>query len=229
MTPATTYPGNAARPILYSFRRCPYAMRARMAIFRSGREVELRNILLKDKPAEMLAASPKGTVPVLIREEGTVLEESLDIMLWALHGHDPDHLLPDNSAVQKAALDLIAENDGPFKSSLDRYKYHVRFPEYPRETYREAGAAFFARLEALLTAHRYLQGGQQTLADIAIFPFIRQFANVDPDWFAAAPYPKLQAWLAEFVSSALFREIMKKRPLWVPGTTGDVFGKAHAT
>lgn len=223
MTPATTYHKTADLPILYSFRRCPYAMRARMAIAISDRPVELRNILLKDKPPEMLAASPKGTVPVLVQSDGVVLEESLDIMLWTLNGHDPDRWLPDNDAGHSATFDLIGENDGQFKANLDHYKYHIRFPEHPRETYREAGEIFLARLERLLTAHRYLQGERQTLADIAIFPFIRQFANVDPGWFAAAPYPKVQAWLTDLVTGTLFREIMKKRPLWIQGTTGEIF------
>ena len=195
-------------PILYSFRRCPYAMRARMAILGSGRPVELRNILLKDKPPEMLTASPKGTVPVLVLDNGDVLEESIDIMLWALSGHDPDGWLPHDRTASDTAFDLIAENDGHFKTNLDRYKYHVRFPDHPREA--------------------YLLGERQTLADIAIFPFIRQFANVDPDWFANAPYPRVRAWLTDFTNGTAFRDIMKKRPLWTPGTVGELLQKSDA-
>jgi|TARA_R100000455_G_scaffold14891_1_gene7162 glutathione S-transferase len=215
-------------PILYSFRRCPYAMRARMAILGSGRPVELRNILLKDKPPEMLTASPKGTVPVLVLDNGDVLEESIDIMLWALSGHDPDGWLPHDRTASDTAFDLIAENDGHFKTNLDRYKYHVRFPDHPREAYRAEGEAFLSRLEQRLASNRYLLGERQTLADIAIFPFIRQFANVDPDWFANAPYPRVRAWLTDFTNGTAFRDIMKKRPLWTPGTVGELLQKSDA-
>lgn len=215
-------------PVLYSFRRCPYAMRARLAIYHSDRTVELRNILLKEKPAEMLAASPKGTVPVLVHPDGTVLDESLDIMLWALDGCDPAGLLPESAAARRAALDLIAENDGPFKEQLDRYKYHVRFPEAPQEAYRAAGETFLATLEARLTAQHYLLGAKASLADIAIFPYIRQFANTDPGWFAAAPYPALQAWLRAFVEGTAFLEIMKKALIWRPGSRGTLFGGTAA-
>ncbi len=210
-------------PVLYSFRRCPYAMRARMVILASGLQVELRDILLKDKPAEMVAASPKATVPVLVEPDGTVLEESLDILFWALSQSDPENWLPANDALQQDIRDLIDENDGPFKSALDHYKYHIRFPEKSREEYRSEGEAFLAKLETRLSRHAYLTGPEPTCADVAIFPFIRQFANSDRTWFDQAPYPALQAWLERWLSSDRFVTIMKKRPLWKVGETGPCF------
>ncbi|MBO0332281.1 glutathione S-transferase [Sneathiella sp. CAU 1612] len=210
-------------PVLYSFRRCPYAMRARMAIAYSGVTVELRDILLKDKPKDMVAASPKATVPVLSLPDGSVLEESLDIMLWALTQNDPNRWLPEDTAKRDQIFPLIEENDGPFKTSLDRYKYHVCFPEKPREAYRQEGEEFFEKLERNLSEHRYLVGDNITLADTAIFPFIRQFANSDTKWFDASPYPRLRHWLDDFLSSERFAYIMKKRPIWTEGTVGELF------
>lgn len=216
-------PEEISLPVLYSFRRCPYAMRTRMAIAYSGAAVELRDILLKDKPEDMIAASPKATVPVLVLHDGDVLEESLDIMRWALSQNDPDGWLPEDEATRDEIFALIKENDSPFKSILDRYKYHVRFPEKSREDYRQDGEAFFHKLEQLLADHSFLVSTKVTLADIAIFPFIRQFANSDIDWFNAAPYPHLQRWLDGFLSSDRFAYIMKKRPIWAEGMAGELF------
>ncbi len=210
-------------PVLYSFRRCPYAMRARMAILASGLEVELRDILLKDKPAEMIEASPKATVPVLVEPDGTVLEESLDILFWALSQSDPQNWLPTNDDLQQDIRDLIEENDGPFKSALDHYKYHVRFPEKSREDYRSEGETFLAKLEARLSRQAYLAGHKPTCADVAIFPFIRQFANSDRTWFDQAPYPALQTWLEGWLSSGWFTTIMKKRTIWKSDEAGPRF------
>ncbi|MCG8492494.1 MAG: glutathione S-transferase [Sneathiellales bacterium] len=218
-------PLNLKMPVLYSFRRCPYAMRARMAIHSSSLAVELRDILLKDKPVSMLDASPKGTVPVLVLEDGTVIDESIDILFWALKASDPDHLLAKTVPLRSEMEDLIAENDGPFKSALDKYKYHVRFPEHSREDYRAQGEEFLQKLENRLVTNKFLFGDQPTAADFAIFPFIRQFANSDRDWFDRAPYPKLQQWLEYWISSAAFKHIMKKRPLWSSGKTGPIFPK----
>ncbi|MBL4667357.1 MAG: glutathione S-transferase [Sneathiella sp.] len=201
-------------PVLYSFRRCPYAMRARMVLLASGQKIELRDVLLKDKPAHMIAMSPKATVPVLILETGQVLEESLDIMMWAILANDPLNLYPADSAAQNAINILIAENDGPFKTSLDRYKYHIRFPESSRDEYRAEGEKFLQKLETLLKSQTYLMGEDASLADMAIFPFIRQFANSDRDWFDKADYPALQKWLRYWVSSESYLHIMKKRPIW---------------
>lgn len=196
-----------SQPILYTFRRCPYAMRARMAVLISGQAVVLREILLRDKPAEMLAASPKGTVPVLVLPDGRVIDESLDIMRWALALHDPQGWLRGDDAA------LIAEADGPFKYHLDRYKYPHRHGSAPEE-HRVAGAAFLAQMEARLAGAAHLDGTTPALADVAIFPFVRQFAATDPAWFAAQPFPYVQAWLAGHLSSALFDAAMIRLPVW---------------
>ena len=193
----------------YSFRRCPNAMRARMALRYSGVPVSIIEVSLKAKPAEMLAASPKGTVPVLVCADGRVIEQSLEIMHWALSQNDPDVWLPAHRPLIDA---LIEENDTRFKVLLDRYKYAVRYPEYPMEHYRAQGAVVLQRLECLLEHTPYLTGTTLTLADVALAPFIRQFAHVDRAWFAQAPYPKLQAWLERFLASGLFTAVMAKQP-----------------
>lgn len=219
--PTKTKERHPRLPILYSFRRCPYAMRARMAIAYSGIPVELRDILLKDKPAPMIAASPKATVPVLVTPIGSVLEESLDIMQWALQQADPDNWLGADRKPDIFAL--IAACDGPFKHYLDRYKYHVRYPEAPREYYREEASTFLQELEQRLSSSNYLLGNRLSLADMAIFPFIRQFANSDRTWFDTAPFPALHSWLQARIDSSLFSHIMKKRDIWKNGTTGPTF------
>lgn len=190
--------------VLYSFRRCPYAMRARMALRYSGVPLSIVEVSLKAKPAEMLALSPKGTVPVLVCADGRVIEQSLKIMLWALAQYDPDNWLGPDSAA------LIEENDQVFKVNLDRYKYAIRYPEQPMEHYRAQGAAFLQRLEVLLEQTPYLAGDTLSLADIALAPFVRQFAHVDRDWFEQAPYPRLNAWLERFLASELFTAVMAK-------------------
>ena len=197
--------------LLYSFRRCPYAMRARMAVAYAGAEVELVEVSLKAKPAEMLKRSPKGTVPVLVLDD-EVLEQSLDIMRWALARNDPDDwsMASDNAAQQQIAA-LIAENDSTFKTDLDRYKYAVRYPEFTQEEYRARGEVFLSKLERLLSDCECLINDHLTLADIALAPFVRQFCFVDPDWFWQSPYPRLQGWLKRFLESALFTDAMAKR------------------
>ncbi|HEY0267607.1 MAG TPA: glutathione S-transferase [Methyloradius sp.] len=198
-------------PILYSYRRCPYAMRARMALRYSGIAVEIIEISLRDKPQHMLEVSPKATVPVLVLPDGKVIEQSLEIMQWALLQQDTDDWLLENvSELAIEALRLVAENDGTFKQSLDRYKYAVRFPEKSQEEYRQQCEVFIGKLETLLSSHHYLFGNHSSIADIAIFPFIRQFAGVDESWFSQAHYPKVRAWLNEWVNSALFINIMQK-------------------
>lgn len=197
---------------LYSFRRCPYAMRARLGIAYSQQSVQLREIILKDKPAEMLALSPKATVPVLQTSDGKVLEESLDIMVWAVSQNDPDNWLQHNI---HDMLALIDENDFDFKFWLDRYKYADRFPEHHESYYREQCEEFLVQLEQRLRINRYLFSEKISLADMAIFPFIRQFASVDRDWFQQSPYPKLHKWLNELLVSELFISIMKKYPTWL--------------
>lgn len=194
-------------PILYSFRRCPYAMRARMAIAVGGTPVRLREILLRDKPEDMLAASPKGTVPVLVVGE-TVVDESLDVMMWALEKNDPEGWLSRKDNV------LVPENDGPFKHHLDRYKYSTRYEDADAEEHRAGGMAFLQKLEARLADSDYLHGAERGFTDIAIFPFVRQFRIADKDWFDAAPIPNVQRWLKTLTESALFKSVMEKYPLW---------------
>ena len=202
-------------PIFYSFRRCPYAMRARLALNYSGIELEHREILLKNKPAAMLAASPKGTVPVLVLADGRVLEESLDIMLWALENSDKDHWYQGLNIEDQQKIDQwISDNDEQFKPWLDKYKYSVGYPEHPESYYREQAETFLERLNQRLSDHTFLLGTNESLADNALFPFIRQFANVDRAWFDQADYPHLQRWLSHFLESPRFIEIMKKWPLW---------------
>jgi glutathione S-transferase len=198
-------------PILYSYRRCPYAMRARMALKYAGIAIEVREISLRDKPAHLLQVSPKGTVPVLVLLDGAVLDQSLDIMHWALQQRDIDGwLLADSEQTQQ----LITENDTSFKQALDRYKYAIRFPEQSMEDYRSHGEAFLAKLEQRLTQTSFLVGEQMSLADIAIFPFIRQFSAVDANWFPSTPYFSLRAWLRLMVESELFNSIMNKHPVY---------------
>lgn len=191
---------------LYSFRRCPYAMRARMALRYSGVPVNIVEVSLKAKPAEMLAISPKGTVPVL-DADGRVIDESLEIMRWALAQNDPqDWLLGGDPRI----AELIDANDQVFKVHLNRYKYAERYPEQPMELYRAEGAVFLHRLDELLQGRDYLLTDHASLADVALLPFIRQFAHVDREWFAQTPYVRLQAWLQHFLESDLFTSIMKK-------------------
>lgn len=201
-------------PVLYSFRRCPYAMRARMALAVSGARVRLREILLRDKPDDMIAISEKGTVPVLRLEDGGVIDESLDVMRWALAHHDPEHWLPNDKATLDEMLTLIAENDGPFKHHLDRYKYSTRYEGADKQEHRAAGEAFLSKLNARLQRTSFLFGASRTLADIAIFPFVRQFRIADPDWFDERDWPELKAWLDELMKADLFASIMEKYPLW---------------
>src|SRR5690606_15056076 len=166
-------------------------------------------------PAEMLAVSPKGTVPVLVLPDGSVIDESLDIMDWALSRHDSDGWRFEND-IAKA---LIQENDGGFKRTLDRYKYADRYPEQSAEDYRQQGELFLAKLEDVLSRHAYLLADHLTQADVAIFPFIRQFAMVDMEWFESAPYPKLRLWLERLLASDLFTGVMQKHPVRQPETS----------
>ncbi len=195
------------RPILYSFRRCPYAMRARMALLMSGAAYDHREVLLRDKPAAMLAASPKGTVPVLILNDGTVIDESIDIMRWALAQHDPEDWL----AAADAAL--IAAFDGDFKHHLDRYKYPDRYDGDPL-VHRDAGLAMLAELGTVLADQAYLGGEGRRFSDIALFPFVRQFAAVDAAWFELQVPNSVQDWLKRLMFSDLFDQAMVKHPRW---------------
>ncbi len=207
-------------PVLYSFRRCPYAMRARMALLVSATPVRLREVVLRDKPEEMIAASPKATVPVLVLPDGRVIDESLAIMHWALAGNDPQGWLQGNAAETA----LIAEADGPFKDHLDRYKYPTRYENVDPLDHRAGGLAFLERLDGLIQASGQLMAAQSTLADHAIFPFVRQFANNDRAWFDQLPLPALQQWLSDHLASPLFATTMQKYLQWQSGDVEPVFG-----
>ncbi|MGP9680271.1 glutathione S-transferase [Halomonas sp. AOP27-A1-41] len=206
---------------LYSFRRCPYAMRARLGLLFAELPVELREITLKNKPAQMLAISPKGTVPVLQLFAGTVIEESREIMVWALEQQDPQGLL--DAKVRTQANALIEQNDNEFKHWLDRYKYADRHLEMTQAEYRQRGEAFLQVLEEKLTQKPYLLGDDATIADIGIMPFIRQFAHVDRDVFYSLPYPHLQRWLQHWLEHAFFLQAMTKFHPWQEGDDVVVF------
>lgn len=192
-------------PILYSFRRCPYAMRARLAIYSQKIVHQHREVDLKHKPLEMLKISPKGTVPVLQLADGTVLEQSLDIMNWAF----------DNPPLSAVAQDIIAENDTSLKIAIDRYKYPDRYPHTKKEDDRERCEEFLKKIEGILNP--FLTGPTMTLVDMAIFPFVRQLVMVEPDWFQQQPYPQVKGWLNDFTSSPLFQQMMQVYAPWSPG------------
>jgi glutathione S-transferase len=183
-----------------------------MTLDYSSIEVELREVLLRDKPRAMLEASPKGTVPVLVLSDGRVIDESVDVMHWALMHRDPDAWK--RKALESETNELVEQNDFEFKKYLDRYKYADRYPEHPRSFYRTRAEDFLRLLEQKLATRQYLLAGQLTFADVAVFPFIRQFAFVDKTWFDQAPYPRLQAWLQHFLDSDLFLAVMTKFPRW---------------
>jgi len=230
--PDTPMP-NTPMPILYSFRRCPYAMRARLAIAAAGGEVELREVVLRAKPSAFLAASPSGTVPCLVMRHETghetgqdVIDESLDIMRWALGRHDPQGWLTGGAVAGDAAAGetWIARCDGPFKSALDRTKYASRYPECDPLEQRGLATAFLDDLDDQIG-----QGGtgwmfaRQSLADMAIAPFVRQFANIDKAWFADQPWPHLQDWLSRFCASTAFADVMAKYAPWEAGAAPVTF------
>ena len=203
-------------PILYSFRRCPYAMRARMAIYQAHIKCEYREVLLKDKPEAMLSLSRKGTVPVLVTSDNKVIDQSLDVMHWALNQRDLDGWLNEDSSLGRA---LIERNDNEFKYYLDRYKYHVAYPEYPPEDYRDKAGDFLDLLELRLSDNQgvALTSRNISFSDVCIFPFVRQFANVDLDWFKSSSYELLNGWYNKIEQSDLFRDCMKKYKQWSPG------------
>jgi glutathione S-transferase len=184
-----------------------------MAIAYAGIDVGLREVVLKDKPAAMLEASSKGTVPVLIDTNGRVIDESRDVMAWALDQHDSDHWLS-GEGLQDPLIDSC---DNTFKHWLDRYKYAVRFPEHSEQWYREQGELFLDQLEQLLTHHRYLRSDSLSAVDIAVMPFVRQFAGVDTDWWSERPYPRVTTWLEQLLESDLFKSVMKKYSQWQDG------------
>lgn len=216
-----TLPMTSSYHCLYSFRRCPYAMRARLGILFAELQVELREITLKNKPSQMLAISPKGTVPVLQLVDGTVIEESREIMIWALEQQDPQGLL--DAEVLQQANALIDKNDNEFKYWLDRYKYADRHTDMTQTEYRQKGEIFLQVLEELLTKNPYLLGETVTIADIGIMPFIRQFAHVDRDIFYSLPYPNLQRWLQDWLQHPFFLQTMTKFQPWQDGDEAVIF------
>lgn len=190
-----------------------------MALFASAQTCTLREVVLRDKPAEMLTASPKETVPVLVTSSDDVVDESLDIMLWALDKNDPQNWLKDS----KTSLALISQSDGPFKHNLDRYKYGNRYKDQDSKNHRKQGEVFLRELDTTLSNTDFLLGPEIRLADIAIFPFIRQFANTDRQWFDQLELPSLHRWLAFHLESDLFANVMKKYPQWKTGDAGVQF------
>lgn len=198
-------------PLLYTYRRCPYAMRARMALLQAGVRYEACEIVLRDKPAAMLAASPKGTVPVLVLSDGRVIEQSWDIVRWAFE-HTGDAQGWWARAQSPTNQDLLAACDGPFKHHLDRCKYPERFADAAGLDHHRAQAvqALLAALDQGLRTRPQLGGHTPCAADIGIFPFVRQFAAIDPVWWAAQPWPALQAWLAAWLMHPLFEVAMRK-------------------
>ena len=213
----------APYPVLYSFRRCPYAVRARLALVASGTVCELREVVLAHKPAALLQASPKGTVPVLVLPDGTVIEQSLDIMLWALRRNDPHQWLPADAQDMTDALQLIDKCDGEFKAHLDRYKYPNRYALSDGLGHRALGAQFLQSLSARLVTHPFLMGERFGLADAAVAPFVRQFAHADPAWFASQPWPVLQQWLSAFEASGDYTRVMHKFAAWAEDQPASMF------
>jgi glutathione S-transferase len=216
-------------PILYSFRRCPYAMRARLALLASGQVCELREVVLAHKPDALREASAKATVPVLVLADGLVLDQSLDIMLWALRRHDPQHWWPTDDSAQAQVLALVATCDGEFKFHLDRYKYPQRFGLTDATPHQSQGAEFMNELNTRLSAKPHLMDDGESLADLAIAPFVRQFAHTDPAWFAGQPWPALQTWLMAFENSASYQLAMEKYAPWQAGQTPVLLPVAHST
>ncbi|KZB50800.1 glutathione S-transferase [Thalassospira xiamenensis] len=201
-------------------------MRARMALLASGMDVELREVVLRDKPQSMIDASPKATVPVLILPDGSVIDESLEIMVWALAENDPEKWLEPESGTLEDMLALISQNDGPFKHHLDRYKYFNRYEDADPAEHRRDAEKILNRLDGRLAVGKYLFGSRPALADFAIAPFVRQFANTDRDAFDATPFVHLQRWLDDFLNSRWFETAMVRYDQWHEGDEPVIFKAA---
>lgn len=206
-------------PVLYSFRRCPYCMRAHMALKYAALKVELREVDLNAMPPALLKISTSNTVPILQLSDSSIIGESWDILKWALAQNDPDIWLGKNSKHLLDAEILVENNDYSFKEDLDHYKYADRFPEHSKEHYRQACEQFIAELETLLADNNYLLGDQLSLADIAVFPFVRQFSLVDINWFEQSPYVRVKQWLDSLINTELFQHAFQKHEIWQEGYT----------
>ncbi len=226
-----------ALPILYSLRNCPYAMRARLAIYKSKRRVELRDLVLKDKPSALIAASPKATVPVLVLGPAKVIDESLDIMLWALGESDPQNLLRAETPSKRVSasdmnqavklddiLSLVYLFDQQFKPCLEAYKCAKRYHESNLEECRQACEVYIQTLEQGLRKHKYVLDDNESMADIALLPFIRQFAKIERQWYLQSPYPNVKRWLNQYLQSVMFTKVMTKYPLWKETQASIEFG-----
>ncbi|SMY34886.1 glutathione S-transferase [Photobacterium andalusiense] len=212
------------KPILYSLRQCPYAIRARLGLRLAEQDVEIRDISLKDKPIEMMAVTSKGTVPLLVLNNGDYIDESLNIMIWALNQHDPQNiLLADSSHLFTDMINLIARNDCKYIAALEHYKADIRYHNQNITIYRNLCRSFLDDLEDRLNKHRFFMGDNPSLADYAILPFIRQFSHVERQWFRHAPYPRLQAWLEMHYQDPIFSQIMKKYPRWQSSNTSTSY------
>jgi glutathione S-transferase len=216
-------------PVLYSFRRCPFAMRARFALVAADCACEWREVLLRDKPAALREASPKATVPVLVEADGHVIDQSLEIMLWALRQRDPAGWLRPERGTLDDMLAWVGQCDGSFKDNLDRYKYPNRFEGAEGSQHRDAATAFLGALNERTASEGFLFGGRPALADMAIAPFVRQFAQVDPAWFDANVGAPLRAWLEHLTHSALWERAMRKQAPWTQGDPVTIFPPAEAT
>lgn len=208
-------------PILYSFRRCPYAIRSRMALIKSQQSCVLREVILRDKPKSMTDLSPKGTVPVLLLESGEILDESLDVMYWALKKNDPENWLRSQKA--KKSEDLINKNDGDFKFHLDRYKYSSRYKAINKKKHRDECLKFIKEINDELKTKEYIHDKNVSFLDIAIMPFVRQFRIADTEWFDSQPYENVKIWLKNLIESNLFNTTMAKYPLWKEGDEIIIF------
>ncbi len=208
-------------PILYSFRRCPYAMRARMAIHISSQKCEIREVLLRDKPPSMLEYSSKGTVPVLVLQSGEVIDESLDVIDWALNLNDPDNW--QRSKDNEKTKELIKINDGEFKYHLDRYKYSKRYDNEDPEFHRKKCLSFIEKVNSELQNSKYIFDDAISYIDISLLPFIRQFRIADKEWFDELPYENVKSWLSNFLNSELLKSIMSKYDLWKEGDEVTIF------
>jgi len=221
---------NLPLPVLYSLRNCPYAMRARIAIYYAKQKVALRDLVLSNKPDEMLAVSPKGTVPVLVTELDTdqivVIEESLQVMLWAFTESDPDNFLQSETPhLLSEMLSLISKFDHEFKMCFDKYQCAKRYHEDSLESDRQACEKYIAELEQRLQINDFLMSDKASLADIALLPFIRKFSKVERQWYLQSPYPKLRAWLNNYLQSRMFSKVMTQYPLWLESKELVIFGE----